>query len=421
MTAPGHQDGVQPDARGKVFFSYARSDAAFVLKIASALRADGVALWVDQLDIPKGARWDESVEGALKGCSCLVVVLSPASVGSFNVLDEVYYTLGEQKRVVPVLLHACDIPFRLRRFQYIDFTAGYEQGYAELRATLLGPSAPRPPPAAAPLGATAGAEIPVFADPGSGRERSPRGSMLRHVALGGALMFFGLLIVGLVSDSGQVEAPAETAHQESPGEAPAAGTSHAGSVQAPSGAGGAAAAPPEPPPAVPADSGAMPVDTGEPPATQVLEDPVVPVEPAPPPPGPAPELIAPADIPDFVERFIVAHNNRDVGQILALYDDKVDYLGRGHGAQVVLKHLHSMHSTWTDMLFRRDSKIEYELAEDGQVVYIAFTVDFVGSNAETSQQLRVRELMELRMVDGVMKITAERRPLDPGPAPPAGG
>lgn len=62
-----------------VFFSYARGDAGFVLGLATRLRQDGRGVWVDQLDIPKGARWDVEVERALKACTCLLAVLSPAS------------------------------------------------------------------------------------------------------------------------------------------------------------------------------------------------------------------------------------------------------------------------------------------------------------------------------------------------------
>ena len=42
----------------KNFFSYAREDSEFVLKLAKELRAVGVNLWLDQLDILGGQRWD---------------------------------------------------------------------------------------------------------------------------------------------------------------------------------------------------------------------------------------------------------------------------------------------------------------------------------------------------------------------------
>ncbi|MEP7111215.1 MAG: toll/interleukin-1 receptor domain-containing protein, partial [Ferruginibacter sp.] len=71
------------------FFSYARSDLDFVLKLAKKLREAGAELWMDTLDIKAGKRWDESVEAALNNASRLVVILSPASVSSHNVMDEV--------------------------------------------------------------------------------------------------------------------------------------------------------------------------------------------------------------------------------------------------------------------------------------------------------------------------------------------
>jgi hypothetical protein len=125
-----------PNETHKTFFSYTRSDATFVLRVASALRAEGRRVWVDQLDIPKGARWDDEVENALKDCSCLLVVLSPASAKSQNVLDEVSYALDEKRTVLPILLQAGSIPFRLKRLQYIDFTGDFDAAYRQLVAAL---------------------------------------------------------------------------------------------------------------------------------------------------------------------------------------------------------------------------------------------------------------------------------------------
>jgi hypothetical protein len=66
----------------------------------------------------------------------MIVVLSPASVASHNVMDEVSYALDEGKLVVPILLRSCAIPFRLRRVQYIDFTASYNTGFSQLLRAL---------------------------------------------------------------------------------------------------------------------------------------------------------------------------------------------------------------------------------------------------------------------------------------------
>jgi hypothetical protein len=48
------------------FISYSRADGEFALKLANDLRTNGVNIWLDQIDIPPGARWDRAVENALE-------------------------------------------------------------------------------------------------------------------------------------------------------------------------------------------------------------------------------------------------------------------------------------------------------------------------------------------------------------------
>jgi hypothetical protein len=114
------------------FISYSRADSDFVIKLAQDLRQAGVSVWLDQIDISPGERWDKSVQNALKNCSSLLVVYSPNSVASDNVMDEVYYVLGEKRKVIPILYRACEVPFRLQRLQYIDFTENHALGMKKL-------------------------------------------------------------------------------------------------------------------------------------------------------------------------------------------------------------------------------------------------------------------------------------------------
>jgi len=65
-----------------------------------------------------------------------LVVLSPAAVDSHNVMDEVSFALEERKTLLPVLHRRCDIPFRLRRVQYIDFTNDYSAGLDRVLGTF---------------------------------------------------------------------------------------------------------------------------------------------------------------------------------------------------------------------------------------------------------------------------------------------
>jgi len=104
------------------FISYSRQDKDFALEFAREMRSAGYSVWLDQLDIPTGARWDDEVERALRECEIFLIILTTASVTSDNVKDEIGYAIDHGKRIMPVLLENCDIPFRLRRFQYVDFT-----------------------------------------------------------------------------------------------------------------------------------------------------------------------------------------------------------------------------------------------------------------------------------------------------------
>ena len=133
-SAPDRGNGRMAVTSGvpSAFFSYSREDSEFVLRVAGDLKATGANVWLDQIDILPGQRWDDAVERALADCPRMLVVLSPASVHSMNVMDEVSFALEKGKTVIPILHRECVIPFRLRRVQYIDLRRDYARGLAEL-------------------------------------------------------------------------------------------------------------------------------------------------------------------------------------------------------------------------------------------------------------------------------------------------
>jgi hypothetical protein len=115
-----------------IFFSYSRSDSEFAIKLAKDLREKNVNLWIDQLDIMPGLRWDAEIEKALAQSHYLLVILSPKAVSSENVMDEVAYALEEGKRIIPIVIIPCTIPFRIRRIQRIDFETDYTKALVSL-------------------------------------------------------------------------------------------------------------------------------------------------------------------------------------------------------------------------------------------------------------------------------------------------
>lgn len=119
------------------------------MELAKELKASGFLIWFDQLDIPTGSRWDDEIEKALTQCEIFMVILTPQSIASNNVKDEIGYALDSNKRILPILLEHADVPFRIRRFQYVDFTdksnnEGIMAAKQLLRKLMDEPTIPRP-------------------------------------------------------------------------------------------------------------------------------------------------------------------------------------------------------------------------------------------------------------------------------------
>ena len=104
------------------FISYSRVNSDFAVRLAKDLKKGDYDVWLDQLDIPTGSRWDDEIEKALEACEIFLIVLSPESIQSQNVKDEIGYAIDTGKQILPVVLENCKVPFRLRRFQYVDCT-----------------------------------------------------------------------------------------------------------------------------------------------------------------------------------------------------------------------------------------------------------------------------------------------------------
>lgn len=170
----------------RAFLSYSREDKEFVRRLAGDLKAAGANVWLDQLDIVPGDLWDRSIEDALNECPRMLVVLSPASVNSRNVMDEVGFALETNKRLIPIVYRECKVPFRLSRIQQVDFRNDYDLA---LQALLLAiaPIKDRNqsnPSLAAPLSETPEQrpleKSPRKAPQGQKKRKDPEGALLEN-------------------------------------------------------------------------------------------------------------------------------------------------------------------------------------------------------------------------------------------------
>lgn len=119
-------------SRKKIFLSYSRADSDYVAKLTSQLTAAGQDVWVDN-KIKTGQTWDETVEESIRASEVVVVVMSKTSMASPNVMDEVSFGIGLNKTIAPIMIEEVEVPMRLARYQFQDFTKlGLEDGVKKL-------------------------------------------------------------------------------------------------------------------------------------------------------------------------------------------------------------------------------------------------------------------------------------------------
>ena len=107
-----------------VFISYSSNDQDRVVKLADKLRTAGVSIWVDESGIGAATLWSKEIAGAIKGCKVLVLMVTPNSVKSKNVVKEVSLASEQNKQILPVILEPTQIPealeYHLAGIQHLD-------------------------------------------------------------------------------------------------------------------------------------------------------------------------------------------------------------------------------------------------------------------------------------------------------------
>jgi hypothetical protein len=118
-----------------VFISHNHQDKTFVRRFGADLAAHGVKPWIDEAEINIGDSLINKVSAAIDEMNYFAVVLSPRSVASAWVQQELEQALTSQLaerkvQVLPLFLEPCNIPPFLRGKKYADFTAVADYGQA---------------------------------------------------------------------------------------------------------------------------------------------------------------------------------------------------------------------------------------------------------------------------------------------------
>ncbi|HZC06867.1 MAG TPA: DUF4231 domain-containing protein [Ktedonobacterales bacterium] len=116
-----------------IMISYSRTDSDFVDRLQADLELHRFNVWVDRRKLESGQEWDAVIQHAIRDCTVLLVVLSPAALDSIFVRKEYLLALDDGKKVIPVrYFPTLSLPPELAKLQVTNLQAGmnFEDRYA---------------------------------------------------------------------------------------------------------------------------------------------------------------------------------------------------------------------------------------------------------------------------------------------------
>jgi transcriptional regulator with XRE-family HTH domain len=129
--------------RLKVFLCHSSGDKGTVRVLYQRLKREpGIKPWLDEVDLLPGQNWDAEIRKAVRTSDIVVVCLSQDSITKAGYVQrEISLALDvaeEQPEgrifLIPLRLEGCDVPDRLRRWQWVDYYV--KTGYSRLVKAL---------------------------------------------------------------------------------------------------------------------------------------------------------------------------------------------------------------------------------------------------------------------------------------------
>jgi hypothetical protein len=125
-----------------IFISYSRRDQEFVTRLASDLDTQVANVWFDQSTIQLGQKWHDEIMDGIRGCKAFILVLSPDSIESKYVREEVNKALELGKTIFPVIYRPAkwkdEFETLVREVQTLDLRSGsYTESFQKLVDGLM--------------------------------------------------------------------------------------------------------------------------------------------------------------------------------------------------------------------------------------------------------------------------------------------
>ena len=112
-------------SEGHVFISYSRKDRKNVDWIVRQLTAGGFEVWIDRRDIPGGVDWSDTITTAVTEAEFFILILSPDSIESREVMRELKIAFQSNVPIIPVRLRPVELTDSISKIindlQQIDF------------------------------------------------------------------------------------------------------------------------------------------------------------------------------------------------------------------------------------------------------------------------------------------------------------
>ena len=125
-----------PSSKLIPFLCYAKENSTGVREFRERLKAEAwIDPWFDEEDILPGQKWEGSVEEAVHNSHAVMIFLSSIAVrteGFFHVELKLALDAAAEKPdgtifIIPIRLDDCDVPERLKPYQYVDYFGDAEQ------------------------------------------------------------------------------------------------------------------------------------------------------------------------------------------------------------------------------------------------------------------------------------------------------
>ncbi|MBK9780304.1 MAG: SUMF1/EgtB/PvdO family nonheme iron enzyme [Anaerolineales bacterium] len=142
----------------RIFVSYSRKDLTFIERLAADLEGQGCDVWYDLSGLDGGSRWVDEIEKQIKQRPFMIVVLSPDSIASEYVNEEVVFAKQlKTKKVIPLYYRPCEEKMLYASLNRIDVQGEkYDQNFNRILQALnvsrakpaeaKKPEAPQPAP-----------------------------------------------------------------------------------------------------------------------------------------------------------------------------------------------------------------------------------------------------------------------------------